>query len=381
MSRKKTPSCSATASVLRAGSFPRWSPHRRRRGVGRTASASGRRAGSIARPDVDRAALGIRRRGAGFVVDCWLPVGLRARPSLTLSVEADRRVRRSHPPWRARPSAFRRTTTARRFMATSSSRASTPSCGATRSTRAVRPRAVADYNLRGSDLSLSRSGRARARRWLRNRRLRTTLSRRGRPWTGCEIRADYVAAAAPTASTCSSWRMAACRSRRGASMRRLQSRSSSMPKIFRLLEEVRRVAPRMALVSVPNFEVIPVTATFYALPWHMLEPDHRNFFAHGSLAATLRSVLRSRRSLRIRQAAPAARARRRSTQQSFVRGRLERSVNPRPAGRDERSGLARPGAAAGGGRTRYGTPHQSDRSRPLAPLRTDLRRASRSPSS
>lgn len=58
--------------------------------------------------------------------------------------------------------------------------------------------------------------------------------------------------------------------------------------VHAFLSEVRRVAP-VAYFSVPNFETIPITGSFYALPWHMLEPDHRNFFSSLSLSATLRA--------------------------------------------------------------------------------------------
>lgn len=53
------------------------------------------------------------------------------------------------------------------------------------------------------------------------------------------------------------------------------------------LRETRRVAPRL-LVSVPNIELIPYLQPYAAVPWHMLEGDHKNFFTRWSLAALLR---------------------------------------------------------------------------------------------
>jgi len=49
------------------------------------------------------------------------------------------------------------------------------------------------------------------------------------------------------------------------------------------LAQVARVSKRGGLFSVPNFAAIPVTSSFYALPWHMLESDHKNFFTVRSL--------------------------------------------------------------------------------------------------
>ena len=58
------------------------------------------------------------------------------------------------------------------------------------------------------------------------------------------------------------------------------------------VREICRVAPNEAYFSVPNFEAIPITSAFYALPWHMLEPDHWNFFSRASLKATLQECYR-----------------------------------------------------------------------------------------
>jgi 2-polyprenyl-3-methyl-5-hydroxy-6-metoxy-1,4-benzoquinol methylase len=58
------------------------------------------------------------------------------------------------------------------------------------------------------------------------------------------------------------------------------------------LAELARVTRRIAFVSVPNYEALPVMARAYAIPWHMLEADHKNFFTRRGLARTLRSAFR-----------------------------------------------------------------------------------------
>ncbi len=54
------------------------------------------------------------------------------------------------------------------------------------------------------------------------------------------------------------------------------------------LAEVRRVAPRQLIVSVPNCELLSYLSPRLAVPWHMLEADHKNFFTRWSLGALLR---------------------------------------------------------------------------------------------
>jgi SAM-dependent methyltransferase len=54
------------------------------------------------------------------------------------------------------------------------------------------------------------------------------------------------------------------------------------------LAEVRRVAPRQLIVSVPNCELLGYLYDHLATPWHMLEATHVNFFTRWSLAALLR---------------------------------------------------------------------------------------------
>jgi len=58
------------------------------------------------------------------------------------------------------------------------------------------------------------------------------------------------------------------------------------PRAF--LAEVCRVAPARLLVSVPNCELVTYLAPHFAVPWHMLEADHKNFFTRWNLAALLR---------------------------------------------------------------------------------------------
>jgi SAM-dependent methyltransferase len=58
------------------------------------------------------------------------------------------------------------------------------------------------------------------------------------------------------------------------------------PRAF--LSEIRRVAPRRLIISVPNAELIPYLHNYLAVPWHMLEADHKNFFTRASLGTLLR---------------------------------------------------------------------------------------------
>ncbi len=58
------------------------------------------------------------------------------------------------------------------------------------------------------------------------------------------------------------------------------------PRAF--LAEIRRVAPRQLIVSVPNCELLGYLWDYLATPWHMLEATHTNFFTRWSLGALLR---------------------------------------------------------------------------------------------
>ncbi|MSU48865.1 MAG: methyltransferase domain-containing protein [Opitutus sp.] len=58
------------------------------------------------------------------------------------------------------------------------------------------------------------------------------------------------------------------------------------PRAF--LAEIRRVAPRQLIVSVPNCELLGYLWDHLATPWHMLEATHTNFFTRWSLGALLR---------------------------------------------------------------------------------------------
>lgn len=57
------------------------------------------------------------------------------------------------------------------------------------------------------------------------------------------------------------------------------------PEFF--LSEIARVVRRRALFSVPNLEVLPYFKDWEAVPWHMLEADHKNFFTRTNLRALL----------------------------------------------------------------------------------------------
>jgi 2-polyprenyl-3-methyl-5-hydroxy-6-metoxy-1,4-benzoquinol methylase len=53
------------------------------------------------------------------------------------------------------------------------------------------------------------------------------------------------------------------------------------------LEEISRIVRKRALFSVPNIEVIPYFKDWDAVPWHMLEGDHKNFFTRTNLRELL----------------------------------------------------------------------------------------------
>jgi 2-polyprenyl-3-methyl-5-hydroxy-6-metoxy-1,4-benzoquinol methylase len=59
------------------------------------------------------------------------------------------------------------------------------------------------------------------------------------------------------------------------------------------VSEVARVARRAAYFSVPNMAVLPMYWTYYAIPWHMLIPDHENFFTRFSLKSLLQPYFRA----------------------------------------------------------------------------------------
>jgi SAM-dependent methyltransferase len=54
------------------------------------------------------------------------------------------------------------------------------------------------------------------------------------------------------------------------------------------LAEIHRVAPRRLIVSVPNCELLGYLHDHLAAPWHIFEPDHKNFFTRWSLGSLLR---------------------------------------------------------------------------------------------
>jgi len=57
------------------------------------------------------------------------------------------------------------------------------------------------------------------------------------------------------------------------------------PDVF--LKEILRIVRKRALFSVPNMEVIPYFKDWDAVPWHLLEGDHKNFFTRTSLRTLL----------------------------------------------------------------------------------------------
>lgn len=66
-----------------------------------------------------------------------------------------------------------------------------------------------------------------------------------------------------------------------------------IPNYRKTLAELVRIAGRKVMVSVPNIDAIPILAPHYAIPWHMLEIDHVNFFTQASLARELDGFFKS----------------------------------------------------------------------------------------
>lgn len=65
-----------------------------------------------------------------------------------------------------------------------------------------------------------------------------------------------------------------------------------VPNPWSFIADVRRVLKRRLLISVPNLEVVPYWRPHHAVPWHLLEADHRNFFSRASLRALLQPHFR-----------------------------------------------------------------------------------------
>ena len=114
------------------------------------------------------------------------------------------------------------------------------------------------------------------------------LTSYGVEWTGCETRADFVQhmLAAGLRAVCVDGRLPFDDGmfEQTISIEVLEH----VPDHEAFLSEVSRVSKKGGLFSVPNFAAIPVTSSVYALPWHMLESDHRNFFTVRSLQTLLR---------------------------------------------------------------------------------------------
>jgi SAM-dependent methyltransferase len=61
-----------------------------------------------------------------------------------------------------------------------------------------------------------------------------------------------------------------------------------VPDPWSFITEIRRVISRRLIVSVPNAELVTYWRPHLAVPWHLLESDHRNFFSRVSLRELLR---------------------------------------------------------------------------------------------
>ncbi|MDB5071259.1 MAG: hypothetical protein JWM87_2370 [Candidatus Eremiobacteraeota bacterium] len=119
------------------------------------------------------------------------------------------------------------------------------------------------------------------------------LRERGYDWTGVEVRTDFVATmrgAGLSAETFDGGSLPFAGETFDAALciEVLEHVEDCAP----FLAEIARVTRRIAFFSVPNYEALPVMARSYAIPWHMLETDHKNFFTRRGLARTLRSAFR-----------------------------------------------------------------------------------------
>ena len=61
-----------------------------------------------------------------------------------------------------------------------------------------------------------------------------------------------------------------------------------IPQPAHFVAEIARVTREAAYFSVPNAELIPLMRPLGAVPWHLLELDHKNFFSRYSLEHLLR---------------------------------------------------------------------------------------------
>jgi ubiquinone/menaquinone biosynthesis C-methylase UbiE len=108
-------------------------------------------------------------------------------------------------------------------------------------------------------------------------------------WTGCEMRVDFVkrmvASGLPAVHVTDTLPFADRSFDATICIEVLEHVVDPAP----FLAEVARVSRRAAIFSVPNFAAIPVTSARYAVPWHMLEGDHKWFFTAHSLAGLLKS--------------------------------------------------------------------------------------------
>jgi 2-polyprenyl-3-methyl-5-hydroxy-6-metoxy-1,4-benzoquinol methylase len=116
----------------------------------------------------------------------------------------------------------------------------------------------------------------------------------GIDWHGCETRLDYCEAVAQRGLPC-----------RAVTNGRLPFESNEFSAaiaievlehvldIDQFISEIARISEHAAYFSVPNMETLPVYWTYYAVPWHMLIPDHENFFNRFALKSVLERHFRT----------------------------------------------------------------------------------------
>jgi SAM-dependent methyltransferase len=239
----------------------------------------------FARPDVEQA-MGPEFVGVGFSVHCAIPELIRSAKEARLRCEVvdgegamvsfrERRVRFSVIDYRARPHGNVLTDAATAVLNRDDVYGSGP------------PSAAADHTCSDLIMRYVRTGESVIDVGCGIGAYYHALLPRGVVWTGCETRLDFVERmkreGLPVLHVDGSLPFADGAFDAAICIEVLEHVAAYEP----FLAELSRVTRRVAVLSVPNFGAIPVTSARYAVPWHMLESDHKNFFTATSLKALL----------------------------------------------------------------------------------------------
>jgi len=72
-----------------------------------------------------------------------------------------------------------------------------------------------------------------------------------------------------------------------------------IPQLDEAIREIGRLAGSAALITVPDMSAVPMLFQHHAVPWHLLEATHVNFFTQASLEAALGTAFRTVRMSRM----------------------------------------------------------------------------------